>query len=365
MRLFLLILLLSANLCFGGISISNCPDSDPKSWINCNGTASYASGTYTGDFVNGHPSGEGRFLSNNGDDYEGNFINGCYEGIGKLTYPNGDMFEGTFKQCKKHGEVILTRANGARYQNTYNFDRLISTIELQGETTPEAISFTPSPEAEKMRLASVEREKQMIQKEEKIKKTQVELKYSNGTKYVGQVQNNLPHGQGIFYGKDTIYEGEFKLGKFNGRGTLDGTNSKCEGTFKENQLEGKASCLYRPGRATYEGDFKQGLRSGNGLMVYENGDIYDGEWNDGLMHGVGTYKFLNSRSFTCNWVKDRCPAEDKRKELKQKEDAKVIACFNKCTSPQATLACMQRYNMNSDICGRLASSCAQACGAYR
>jgi hypothetical protein len=31
-------------------------------------------------------------------------------------------------------------------------------------------------------------------------------------------------------------------------------------------------------KARYEGDYKDGLRTGRGIMVYPNGDRYEGEW---------------------------------------------------------------------------------------
>ena len=53
--------------------------------------------TYTGDFENGLPNGEGNIKFENGDIYEGEFYNGKIEGIGKMTFQNGSVYEGEFE----------------------------------------------------------------------------------------------------------------------------------------------------------------------------------------------------------------------------------------------------------------------------
>lgn len=41
----------------------------------------------------------------------------------------------------------------------------------------------------------------------------------------------------------------------------------------------------------YEGDKKNGVRSGKGILYYSNGLCYEGEFKDGFRHGYGTLKF--------------------------------------------------------------------------
>lgn len=42
-------------------------------------------------------------------------------------------------------------------------------------------------------------------------------------------------------------------------------------------------------RMIYEGGFKAKKAHGKGLMKWREGDRYDGDWQDGLRHGQGTY----------------------------------------------------------------------------
>ena len=47
-----------------------------------------------------------------------------------------------------------------------------------------------------------------------------------------------------------------------------------------------------PYKETYIGSkniLKQ--RHGNGMYLYENGDLYDGEWKNNMKHGYGQYRF--------------------------------------------------------------------------
>jgi hypothetical protein len=44
----------------------------------------------------------------------------------------------------------------------------------------------------------------------------------------------------------------------------------------------------------YDGEYDEnGLISGSGKMIYSNGDIYSGDFLQGLMHGSGKMSFKN------------------------------------------------------------------------
>ena len=56
----------------------------------------------------------------------------------------------------------------------------------------------------------------------------------------------------------------------------------------------------------YEGRSQYGVPDGSGTMIYANGDVYAGEWqnNSGFPypHGTGTYTFADGTKFSGNWV---------------------------------------------------------------
>lgn len=43
----------------------------------------------------------------------------------------------------------------------------------------------------------------------------------------------------------------------------------------------------------YIGEWKNGKKSGQGVMIYENGDLYDGGWKQGKRNGQGTLTLKN------------------------------------------------------------------------
>ena len=101
---------------------------------------------------------------------------------------------------------------------------------------------------------------------------------TNGGFYTGTIKKapdgkKLKHGAGRTYsaysGYGTIYESQFKNDQRHGRGVAIG---------KEEE---------------YEGEFREGKRHGEGEMRYTCGDIYNGQWHDGVKSGYGM-TFLSS-----------------------------------------------------------------------
>ncbi|XP_065070221.1 radial spoke head 1 homolog isoform X3 [Rhopilema esculentum] len=54
----------------------------------------------------------------------------------------------------------------------------------------------------------------------------------------------------------------------------------------------------------YFGDYKDGKRDGNGVMIYPDGSKYSGAWKNGLKNGKGTYTFVNGDEFDGEWQND-------------------------------------------------------------
>ena len=44
------------------------------------------------------------------------------------------------------------------------------------------------------------------------------------------------------------------------------------------------------GRAKYEGDFCEGAKTGSGVMSFVSGDVYEGQFRDGVPHGEGEFR---------------------------------------------------------------------------
>jgi len=86
-----------------------------------------------------------------------------------------------------------------------------------------------------------------------------QVNFPNGEKYVGEVREGQPHGQGTFtWPNGEKYVGEWRDGQRNGRGTFtwpDG--AKYIGEFKNNKKHGQGAYTLANGRQ-YVGEFKDG-----------------------------------------------------------------------------------------------------------
>lgn len=55
----------------------------------------------------------------------------------------------------------------------------------------------------------------------------------------------------------------------------------------------------------YEGEFKEDLMSGFGVMAFSNGDSYAGDWLDDAMHGAhGLYVKADGTTYEGGWKHD-------------------------------------------------------------
>eukprot|EP00824_Muranothrix_gubernata_P014838 TRINITY_DN30768_c0_g1_i2.p1 TRINITY_DN30768_c0_g1~~TRINITY_DN30768_c0_g1_i2.p1 ORF type:complete len:208 (+),score=44.94 TRINITY_DN30768_c0_g1_i2:76-624(+) len=59
-------------------------------------------------------------------------------------------------------------------------------------------------------------------------------------------------------------------------------------------------------RGKYKGATNtHGQPHGHGIMVYGNGDVYEGEWKEGRYHGHGTYSYGRGGMFDGEWARGR------------------------------------------------------------
>lgn len=80
--------------------------------------------TYTGEWANNMPNGQGKGAFASGNVYEGEWKDGTANGQGKCTYANGDVYEGEWKDGKSNGQGKGTFANGDVYEGEWKDDKL-------------------------------------------------------------------------------------------------------------------------------------------------------------------------------------------------------------------------------------------------
>ena len=99
-----------------------------------------------------------------------------------------------------------------------------------------------------------------------------------------------------FYEKGK-YQGEFKNGLKHGQGVVTYKNGQIhKGEYKNDQPNGRGVQLF-PNGAKFEGEFQNGKYNGKGIFTYENGNKYVGEFKNNRRHGQGIYTIKNGGEY--------------------------------------------------------------------
>ena len=107
--------------------------------------------------------------------------------------------------------------------------------------------------------------------------------------YTGKAQVQYPNGD--------QYDGDFKNGIREGEGTMTygETGNKYEGQWKNNLKDGIGKMTFGT-EGEYTGHFTKGKRCGEGVYKYlKTKDLYSGSWKNGLKHGKGTFIFYDTK----------------------------------------------------------------------
>mmetsp|Transcript_11332 Transcript_11332/g.36129 ORF Transcript_11332/g.36129 Transcript_11332/m.36129 type:complete len:358 (+) Transcript_11332:551-1624(+) len=187
------------------------------------------------------------------------------------------------------------------------------------------------------------------------------MHWANKNQYVGIWKDNMPHGRGVvMYGYGDRFEGLFFKGAFFGRGRYtwsDGgfyegayldqgrrphstssgkrngygmrwwvSGNRYEGEWLDDQMEGLGKLIGSNG-SVYTGPFRQNQKSGWGKeqwgnqlgVTYRCGMKfkhkgrgycrYEGEFQNGVFHGHGTYTCIDGREYVGNWCHGRRSGE--------------------------------------------------------
>ena len=61
------------------------------------------------------------------------------------------------------------------------------------------------------------------------------------------------------------------------------------------------SKIYEDGGRYYEGEIREGMKHGIGVLFTENGETYEGYWERNVKKGFGKYAFSNGDIYTGNF----------------------------------------------------------------
>lgn len=123
--------------------------------------------------------------------------------------------------------------------------------------------------------------------------------------YVGGVfQYAGPWDRGVKSGKEGKFSlpgyfehvGDFLNGQMTGRGRREWVDGRSyEGDWQDGEMHGRGAWTNAVTDETYDGDFVANQRHGRGTLKLSSGDIYDGDFSRHKYHGRGAY--LKEKSF--------------------------------------------------------------------
>lgn len=112
-------------------------------------------------------------------------------------------------------------------------------------------------------------------------------------RYEGMMAKGAPDGEGIFlYADESRYDGQWKEGKWHGEGVVAYTEtSLLFARFNQGNVAGDVKRHYDNGDR-YEGGWNDGPQ-GTGRMVFALGGSYRGQWDQGQPDGEGEISYPN------------------------------------------------------------------------
>ena len=132
-----------------------------------------------------------------------------------------------------------------------------------------------------------------------------EVAFADGAIYRGGMRGTNYHGKGEYVSKSFKYEGEFQEGLKHGQGVYVWENGdRYQGTFTADRADGRGKYQFSNGD-TYEGEVKAGIIAGRGTYASKNGDVFEGSFAAGKPHGVGIYRFASGDRYEGEMVEGR------------------------------------------------------------
>ena len=221
-------------------------------------------------------------------------------------YPKGINF------CYSHGYIIEINNDEITHNSTTKFGSSGSPIFLENSTKVIAIHKQGNIKIKEnygnfLYPIIQELQKNIVNNNYNDDKKQEykKINYDDGKYYIGPVLNGLPNGKGKMYYKNgnLFYEGDFKQGIKEGNGKIFYEDGEYyDGEFSNDQINGKGKYYYDNGY--YEGDLINGKRHGKGKYYWENGKIYEGDWFNNLKEGYGKFIYEDGCYYIGFWFKD-------------------------------------------------------------
>ena len=233
---------------------------------------SWPGATYTGEWKNGKPDGNGSLIyragsKSEGTDYVGEFKNGMVHGYGVSTSGKGDIYRGQWLNDKANGQGFMSLADGTVLEGEFKNNKL----------NGQGIAIGANGNREEGRF-------------ENGQLVFGKASFPSGAIYEGQfVGKSLVEGKIIFTKSGNTQEGKFSDGSIvEGKVTFADSGDTYEGTFDKDGdlIEGKV--IFGDSGSIYEGLWNKDYKLTEGTITFKDGETHKGVFNnDGdIINGI-------------------------------------------------------------------------------
>jgi len=217
---------------------------------------------FFGEYNNGLRNGKGTHVQVSGERYEGEFLDGKRHGLGRCDFGNGDLYAGSWKNGEPDGWGTFHYAGKAFVPKNTSFD----------SPTKNPVGSTPPPEI-----------RDNLRAGDHFLLDALQLRESGGTETTAKPIARNPLPPLALLPPNMPSKGDEPLTP--SLQELPG-GDRYVGQLRDGQPHGQGAYLFSGGER-YVGDFIHGLHHGQGLLVLGDGRRYLGEWQNGLRHGYG------------------------------------------------------------------------------
>ncbi|VTZ69566.1 MORN repeat protein, putative [Plasmodium chabaudi chabaudi] len=247
--------------------------------------------------------------------YYGNFLLGKKHGYGEYEYLNGDLYQGSFEHNKKNGIGTYFFNN---YTNKKKGNKKIretsqssNNEESENESNESMSEGSKSKSSENLDNKEEEEseESESEGSESKGSKSEDEKSKSEESKSEESKSEESENGESENEGSEN---GESENEGSENEGSKSKKDSEKERNKKKKKLSEKLlslmqdsnklktkkeiTCNTKEGKSYYYGNYSNGMKHDEGLMVYKNGDVYVGTWRFGKKNGYGKYIYKKCKS---------------------------------------------------------------------
>jgi hypothetical protein len=272
---------------------------------------------YTGAWLDGLYHGAGWLQYDDDTEFHGHFVKGLANGQGSCRYLNGSIYEGNWVNGQRSGRGLMRSAAGSVYEGYWLHDRFhgIGALSLPDGSLYKGAFEKGLPHGPGAMRHSL-----------------------SGQIYVGQFLNGSRHGQGeLSFPDGSTYKGNFQFGRRWGEGELlgplvqaadepaskgkkgGGAPSRCsyKGSWMHDTWHRQGVAVWDDGKTIkrYEGMFVKGQMSGmmgkwsvtakpGAEPLPDHVELeYNGRFNQGRFHGVGTARYADGAVYSGTWLR--------------------------------------------------------------